>query len=447
MKIQVRQSLYSSIAFGVVFIILSCLIYLLYSQNLRKALYKNLEKTAYITALFYLEEDELNTKEFEKVKKQFEEIVSGTVYQVYDTEGHVIWGNMDEKLPGATLKKIQKEKKLSFSSEANFCMGIFYEDNQGDFIIISKEQRNLLNEQLVSLLWILFSALVIGLIAVVLLSRWLAHIAYKPFTYVIEQVKNIPPNNPVNQIRSPNTQDELQELTDTFNHLLEQISETFVIQKNFVNYVSHEFKTPLASILGNLEVFSLKDRSPKEYEALSLKLISQIHQLEGILNTLIVVSDLRENAELSNQFRIDELIWEIIERVSFNYKNSKINVQIDVLPEDESLLIVNQDRTQLLMALFNIIENAVKYSGGEEIVIKLTKQQNKLGLSVEDKGMGIPAEELESISKPFYRAGNASPLKGTGIGLSIALRILEKNKIEYKIQSEEKRGTIVFILL
>lgn len=443
MKIQVRQSLYSSIAFGVVFIAISVLIYIFYYQNSKKEIYKNLEKTAYITALFYLEEDELNAKEFKKIREQFEEIVSGTEYQVYDIQNQIIWGSIEEKIPNEILETIKQRNRLSFSSEMNFCHGIFYEDNQGNFIIIAKEPKSVLNEQLVSLFWILFSALIIGLVAVVLLSRWLAHIAYKPFSDVIKQVKNIPPNNPSSQIDSPNTQDELQELTDTFNHLLEQISETFVIQKNFVSYVSHEFKTPLASMLGNLEVFSLKDRTPEEYEELSLNLISQIHQLEGILNTLIVVSDLRENVELSNQFRIDELIWEIIEKISSNYTNSQVEVQIDILPEDENLLIVHKDRTQLSIALFNIIENAIKYSRGKVVNINIFKEQEKLCLSVQDRGMGIPPPELENISKPFYRANNTNGIQGSGIGLSIALRILEKNGIKYKIQSKEGVGTVI----
>ena len=265
MKIQERQSLYSSIAFGVVFIIISVLIYMLYYENIKKETYKNLRKTAYIVALFHLEEDELNVREFEKVQKQFEEMVSGVSYQVYHKSGKLAYGNKRKHVDPEILKVIEREKKLDFTTETEYCHGIFYEDNQGDFVIITKETKSLLNSQLIILLWILISALLVGLIAVIFLSKWLARIAYKPFSNVIEQVKNISPDKSGMQIESPHTDDELQELTDTFNHLLRQISETFVIQKNFVNYVSHEFKTPLAAMLGNLEVFSLKERSPDEY--------------------------------------------------------------------------------------------------------------------------------------------------------------------------------------
>lgn len=445
MKIQERQSLYSSIAFGVVFIIISALIYMLYYENIKKETYKNLRKTAYIVALFHLEEDELNVREFEKVQTQFEEIVSGVSYQVYEKSGKLAYGHKRKYVDPAILKIIEREKKLDFATDTEYCHGIFYEDNQGDFIIITTEAQSQLNSQLVILLWILISALIVGLIAVIFLSKWLARIAYKPFCNVIEQVKNISPDNSGMQIESPHTDDELQELTDTFNHLLRQISETFVIQKNFVNYVSHEFKTPLAAMLGNLEVFSLRERSANEYSALAETLIIQIHQLEEILNTLIIISDLRKSADMSSSVRIDDLIWKIIERISYSHTGSKINVRVEILPEDENLLVVKEDRTQLLMALFNIIENGVKYSQGETVDIILYNNRGCLNISIQDRGIGIPEEELKNISKPFYRANNTSRVQGSGIGLSIALRILEKSKIKYNIQSEKQRGTRVTI--
>ncbi|MFV0418794.1 MAG: ATP-binding protein [Dysgonomonas sp.] len=444
MKIQIRQSIYMSIAFGVVFIIVSFLVYVLYADKAKKAVYKNLEKTANLVALFHLEEDELNSKEFEKIKKQFAEIVSETSYQLYDESDSIVFGNRNENINSEILQKIHQEKCLNFSTTTNFCYGIFYEDNQGDFIIITKEPQAFLYEQLASLLWILVSALIIGLIIVILLSRWLSQIAYKPISNIMKQVNSFSFDNPDEKIELPNTKDELEELTETFNNLLGRISETFVIQKNFVSYVSHEFRTPLTSMQGNLEVFSLKDRNPKEYEELSRKLILQIMQLEKILNTLIVVSDLRKNVDLNNQFRIDELIWEIIEKISVHSANPKIDVIINILPEDEKELTITKDRTQLLMALFNIIENAIKYS--EKVVdIRIYKESGCLYLSIEDQGIGIPDEKLANISRPFFRGDNTNRINGSGIGLSIALRILEKNDIRYTIESQINIGTKVII--
>ncbi len=238
----------------------------------------------------------------------------------------------------------------------------------------------------------------------------------------------------------------MQDLIDTFNNLLEKISETVVIQRNFVRYVSHEFKTPLASMLGNLDLFSLKERTPEEYQQLSEKLMQQIFQMEEILNTLIIVSDLKKEEKEVSQTRIDELIWEIIHKVKNLHPASKVRVNINIAPEEEALMFVQIDRTQLLIALFNLLENAVKYSQKESVEVDLSKQDETLCLSITDKGIGIPAEQLPHVSKPFYRADNTNEIQGNGIGLSLALRIFDKNKIAYRIDSQTGIGTQVTIL-
>ncbi len=445
MKVRTRLSLYCSIVFGVIFAIISLLIYGLYYKNTEKTIYRSLEKIGYVAALFYLEEDELNSREFEKVKLQFEELVTESSYQIYDIENHISYGDSSIRIPVAILDDIRKNGKLSFTTDNFICYGIFYEDNQGDFVIVSKDSREELDGQLNSLLWILVVSFFIGLVCIIVLSRWVSSIAYRPFTDVIAQVKNISTNNPDMRIESPDTKDELQNLTDTFNELLGKISDTFLIQKNFVRYISHEFKTPLASILGNLEVFSLKKRNPEEYGQLAEKLIKQINQLEETLNTLIVVSDLSNRADITSNSRIDELVWEIIQRVKDCYANARISVTLNIDAERQELLLVTKDRPQLFMALYNLIENAVKYSQGETVNIEIKENNGRLIVAIKDRGIGIPDGQLEHISKPFYRADNTNKIQGSGIGLSIALRILEKNNVEYQIQSEENTGTEIIL--
>ena len=445
MKVQSKLSLLCTITFGVIFLITSITIYALYYNYTKKYIYDNLIKTAHITALFYLEEDELNKDEFALVKQEFDEFVSNSFYQIYNEKDNVSYGTKLLNTSPRLLQEVRDNNKQAFTEDDYFCYGIFYEDNQGDFVVIAREKKEVLYEQLKVLFYILLSAFIIGIIATVFVSKWVASVAYKPFRKVIHQVNNISTYDLDVQIEDPETNDELQDLINTFNNLLTKISETVVIQKNFINYVSHEFKTPLASILGNLEVFSLKDRSPQEYDQLTQKLIQEINQLEEMLNTLMVVSDLRKEAETSIQTRIDDLIWQIIGKLSLRYPNSTILVNLDVKPEDEALLFVNKDRTQLLMALYNLIENAAKYSNNKTVEINIRKEKELLSIAIKDQGIGIPEDKLNSISKPFYRGGNTTFVEGTGIGLSIALRILEKNNIDYRINSEVDKGTEILL--
>ncbi|MCD7711246.1 MAG: HAMP domain-containing histidine kinase [Firmicutes bacterium] len=445
MKVKTRLSLYCSLIFGIIFALISYSIYHLYFRTTERAIYNNLQKIAWITAWFYLEEDELSEKEFEKIRVQFEDLVVGVTYQLYDLHNTIVFGDTTNTIPPTLLDKIRTENKIQFRTENEFCYGIFYKDNQGDFVVIAKEDQSLSEKQIQLLLWILIPSFLAGLIAIILLSRWVARIAYRPFSEVINQVNNISMHDLDVHIQSPNTQDELQELIDTFNHLLTKISETFTLQKNFVKYVSHEFKTPLASILGNLDLFTIRDRTPEEYHRLAEKLTQQILQMEKILETLIIISDLKEEKQARKLTRVDELIWEIISKMRDVYPQAKVLIHVNVNPEDEALLSVPKDPTQLWIALFNLIDNAIKYSQGKNVHIELYTNERGLCLAITNQGIGIPADQMEYISKPFTRADNTGEVRGSGIGLSLALRILNKNKIEYRIHSEVNIGTRIIL--
>lgn len=445
MKVKTRLSLYCSLIFGVIFAIVSVSVYGLYHRHAEKAVYTNLKQTALIAAWFYLEEDELSEREFEKIRQQFEEIATEE-YQVYDLNNQIVFGHKTQLVSPALLERIRQVEQLHFKTEEYICYGMFYRDNQGDFVVVTKDIKNVLESQLQLLLWILIPAFLLGIVAIILLSRWVAQFAYRPFTDVIRQVNNISTNNLDVQIQSPNTEDELQELIDTFNDLLEKISGTFIMQKNFVRYVSHEFKTPLASLLGNVDLFTTRDYTPGEYRQLAGKLTRQILHMEKILETLIIVSDLKKESDGEMHTRIDELIWEIIEKIKDIYPQAKLRVQLEITPEQETLLSVDKDPTQLWIALFNLIDNAIKYSRGEAVTIELKAKDDQLCLSVTDQGIGIPADQMEQISKPFSRADNAGGVQGSGIGLSLALRIFSRNEIHYNIHSEINKGTKIMIV-
>lgn len=445
MKIKNRLSLYCTGAFGIIFGLLSILIFWLYYTNAKQVLYSHLEKTAFISAWFYLEEDELSNKEFEKIRLQFKETAANSNYQVYDSLNQVVYGMKPADISSQTLDEIRAKDHLAFSSNEYLCYGIFYEDNQGDFVVIVKEKKSVLSEQLNMLFWIITFSFVMSLAIIVILSKWIARSAYKPFSKVIAEVENISINNLDVQICPPNTKDELDDLIHTFNNLLLKISETVVIQKNFVRYISHEFKTPLTTLLGNLDLFSLKTRDPEECKKISEILIKQVQQIKDILNTLIVVADLKKEDNATQEIRIDGLIWEIIERIKAIYSKSVLIVDINIIPEDEWIMYLNMNHTQLTIALYNLVENAVKYSVNKPINISIYKEENVLCLSIADKGIGIPADKLRDINKPFFRAENSKHVEGDGIGLSLALRIFERNNIEYSIDSEVNIGTKIIL--
>lgn len=260
MKIRNRLTIISSATFGFVFIIASVLIYSSFYSSSEKVIFNELQKTCLLSAIYYLEKDELPHYEHSAIKEQFEEGIQNYIVRIYNERNTVAYGNKeaDRNINHKNLDYIRKHRKLSFKSNNHFYYGLFYNDNQGDFVVFIKTNNEVFKSQTNRLLVIMIVVLFLGLLLIFLLSRFLSQIAYRPITKIINQVNSLEMNSLNNPILSSNTNDEIQDLITTYNNLLSKLSDTFAIQKNFINYVSHEFKTPLAAISGNLEVFAQK---------------------------------------------------------------------------------------------------------------------------------------------------------------------------------------------
>ncbi len=441
MKIRNRLTLISSATFGFVFIIASVLIYISFYNSSEKVVFKELQKTCLLSGIYYLEKDELPHYEHSAIKEQFEENIQNDIVRVYDLNDKIVYGNKeaDRNINAKNLDFIRKNKKLSFKSNNHFYYGIFYNDNQGDFVVFVKTASEVFNSQTNRLLVIMIIVLFAGLLLILLLSRLLSNIAYRPITEVIQQVNLMELNSLDKPILSSNTNDEVQNLITTFNNLLSRLSDTFSIQKNFINYVSHEFKTPLASISGNLEVFAQKERTPEEYQKVASEALENVYHIEEILNNLMMLSGLKTIHSENETFRIDETLWNINDKIFEVYDNQEILIDLEV--EDEKLLSVKGSEMQIQLALYNLIENAVKYSNGNPIKISLSESNKQLQILIQDYGKGIQKEDLNYIQQTFYRGKNVGNIKGSGIGLSLASIIFKQNNIQFTITSEENAGT------
>jgi Signal transduction histidine kinase len=422
------------------------LIYLAFYNSSEKVVFKELQKTCLLSGIYYLEKDELPHYEHSAIKEQFEENIQNDIVRVYDLNNTIVYGEKeaDRNINPKELEFVRKNKKLSFKSNNHFYYGIFYNDNQGDFVVFVKTKSEVFKSQTNRLLVIMIIVLFAGLLLIFFLSRLLSNIAYRPITEVISQVNSMELNSLDQPISSSNTNDEVQDLITTFNNLLSRLSDTFAIQKNFINYVSHEFKTPLASISGNLEVFAQKERTPEEYQKVTSEALENVYHIEEILNNLMMLSGLKTITPENETFRIDETLWNINDKIFEAYDQQEVRIDLEV--KDEKLLSVKGSELQLQLALYNLIENAVKYSDGNPIKISLSETDGQLKITIQDYGKGILQEDLDYIQQTFYRGKNVGNVKGSGIGLSLATIIFKQNNIQFSIYSKENAGTLITLL-
>lgn len=447
MKIRDRFTLISSLTFSVVFVIASLITYFSFYSYSEKIVYNELQKTCLLTGIFYLEKDELPENQHLIIGQQFRENSLEIITRVYDEKNQIVYGDktLDNNINQSKLDYVRKNRKLSFKSKHHFYFGSYYHDNQGDFVVFVKKNDTDFKTMTDRLLIIMILVLVSGLISIYIVSRVLSNLAYAPIKNIINQVNEIQATSLDRQIVSPNSKDDIQELIESYNNLLKRLSDTFIIQKNFINYVSHEFKTPLTAISGNLEVFAQKDRSSAEYKEMSEKVLENVYQIEDTMNTLMMLSGLRENMELNEIFRVDELVWDINDQLSASYHlKGQIQIALEVL--NDKLLSIKGNSNEIKIALFNIIENAVKYSAGNPIKISLSEHNQQLKIVIEDQGKGISEEDLQFIKQTFYRGKNVSDIKGSGIGLPLANVIFKQNNIEFTIASKKDAGTTVTLV-
>ena len=228
---------------------------------------------------------------------------------------------------------------------------------------------------------------------------------------------------------------------------LEKEKELNTMQTKFISLASHEFKTPLSGILtsaGLIEKYN--DKEPNGHITNHVtKIKNLVIQLNNILDDFLFL----ENTESENyamrlsKFRFCDLINKLVKDAKAILKEGQ---KIEIIP-CKFPIEVWQDRKVIDIIIKNVLYNAIKYSPEYSVIRMKIHNNDLLKISIEDEGIGIPKEEQEHVFERFYRAKNALPIQGTGIGLNIAKRYLVKLNGSIEIQSRENKGTKVVLQL
>ena len=222
---------------------------------------------------------------------------------------------------------------------------------------------------------------------------------------------------------------------------LEKERELSELKTRFVSMASHEFRTPLTTMLTSLSLVNkYGEKNDKTSQAKHVgKIKSSIHNLTDILNDFLSVSKLEEGKieNLPQMLDIPSFISEIISEMEFLAVNNQI-----IQYKHEGETIGNLDKKLLKNILFNLISNAIKFSPeGGIIDIKSCIEDSKFKISVQDHGIGISKEDQKHLFERFFRGHNAMHIQGTGLGLSIIAKYAELMNGTINFESQENIGT------
>jgi two-component system, OmpR family, phosphate regulon sensor histidine kinase PhoR len=220
------------------------------------------------------------------------------------------------------------------------------------------------------------------------------------------------------------------------------------LQKDFINNMTHEFKTPISSILIASNFLDkqetiLQDEKLKKYTEL---ITQQAYKLNGHVEKILHLakSDNKPLVLQKTTINISRAIQSVVENILLKYPDAKINV--DATEE----YLIEADEFHFSNLVYNLLDNAVKYAVKEpEILIRIKSVHKNIQLIFADNGMGIPAKDLHNVFEKFYRVQHAksNEVNGFGLGLFYVNRICKEHKWILSLKSIEHKGTEVNILI
>lgn len=411
--------------------------------------YKRLETRATIAAKYNFDADKINAEPFKIIRKEHLEKLSAEKEYLYRVENNNDLAEMAQKseLPMAFLKEILNKGKATRQMDETFFTGIRHESKQQTHIVVVSAKNYYASNHLL----FMRNVILLGVLLIALITTYLSFFfsrrIFDPIKHITDRVKQISKDNIHLRIEEKKNDAEISQLISTFNDLLNRLETSFETQNNFVSNASHEFGTPLTSIMGEAEVMLMKQRSPEEYQQSLMSILGQAERLNQITQTLLYLAQTgytnkRVNFEI---LRTDDLIWQVKEMI--DKLNPKNNIQVDfsLLPENPKKLKVMGNRQLLSLAFTNILTNACKYSNNKPVVVTIASSDDQVFLAFTDHGIGIPESELPFIYDPFFRASNTRNFEGYGIGLPLTRNIIKIHNGQLQLSSVVNEGTTVHI--
>lgn len=298
----------------------------------------------------------------------------------------------------------------------------------------------------VVLIKILLATNILGLLIAVISGIFISRNILRPLRSIINTAREIEVNDLGKRIEITGSNDELQELAKTFNHMLNRIQTGFEQQRRFVSDASHELRTPVTVISGYANML---DRWGKEdpdaleegISAIKSEAANMYELIEKLL--LLARADYGKHIVTKTAVEMEPLLEEIAQETRLIAPNH----QIVLVQNDPAAVYADASSIKEMLRIF--IENSIKYTpSGETIRIASQKADNYLEISVEDNGIGIPEEEQPNIFDRFYRVDKSRTKAtggSTGLGLSIARWIADEHASTIHLTSKPGSGTRIAV--
>jgi signal transduction histidine kinase len=255
-------------------------------------------------------------------------------------------------------------------------------------------------------------------------GRWVCRRALAPVTRMTEAAGRMTSAGQGRRLPLPGTRDELHALATAFNALLARLQDSFERQRRFTGEASHQLRTPLTAMLGQMEVALRREREPEEYRRALSSAVSQAGRLRDIVEMLLFLARADAEARMPDLVPVELAAW-LPEHVAATWTSHPRYHELSVVVPQVSA-VVRAQPALLGQAVDNLIDNALKYSEpGTPVVVRVEVDAGGTTVCVEDRGRGMTDEDMRQVFQPFYRTSEVrrAGIGGVGLGLAVTARI------------------------
>ncbi|MBS1524571.1 MAG: HAMP domain-containing protein, partial [Bacteroidetes bacterium] len=350
MKIKNRLALYFTIISVVILVIAFASIFLTFTSFAKTDFYNRLMDRAKVAAQLYLEADEISVDSLNHVRERYLKRIPGEVVRFYnDRNAPSFIKDRQQYWDAKVINQVRRQKQVEFSEGDRQTVGVYYNDNQGNFVILVSAEDIHGHDRIMDLIEIMLIMVVCVSLALFVIGRWFAKKALEPIDKMVSQVQQVRASNLKVRIDEGNGKDEVSTLAKNFNRLLIHLDNAFELQQTFVINASHELRTPVTSIMGELEVTLNKQRTQKEYEEVMRSVLTESERLNETISSLLELAqvDMSYTQAALSPVAIDELIWELADYWTDRIGKGMFVVHVISMPDNHDKLLVPANKALL----------------------------------------------------------------------------------------------------
>ncbi len=270
--------------------------------------------------------------------------------------------------------------------------------------------------------------------------------ALRPIRELSDKIEKVQAQNLADSRIEENQVKELNQLSVSYNRMLERLSDAFEIQRQFTANAAHELRTPLALMQVQLDLYH--SNSHPDNDADTVQMIKMVTEQNDRLNKM--VKTLLDMSELQTVGRDDEIILDaLVDEVLEDLEPLAEGKNIRLIGKCKDITMVGSD-ILIYRLVYNLVENAIKYNhSGGQVTVTAYRKEKHVYLSVEDTGNGIPEELRERVFEPFFRVdkSRSRELGGVGLGLALVREIVRVHDGSITVRSNPSGGTVFDVIL